>query len=74
VRRTCNKLPDVSVNGHPCSSDRRLPGNANLHLPGREGDYLVMLLDARGVSVAGRARVHPISAGGRVKIPQGVPG
>ena len=52
VRRTRSELPDMSVNGHPCSSDRRLPGNANLHLPGCEGDSLVMLLDARGIEVS----------------------
>ena len=52
VRRTCSELPDVSVNGYPCWSDRRLPGNANLHLPGCEGDSLVMLLDAHGIEVS----------------------
>ncbi|HJE59481.1 MAG TPA: cysteine desulfurase [Nocardiopsis listeri] len=40
-------VPDVVVNGDP---DRRLPGIAHLSFPGCEGDALLMLLDARGVS------------------------
>jgi cysteine desulfurase len=52
VRRTRSKLPDVTLNGLPCTSDRRLPGNANLHLPRCEGDSLVMLLDACGIEVS----------------------
>ena len=42
----------MSPNGYPFTSDRRLRGNANLHLPGCEGDPLVMLLDARGIEVS----------------------
>lgn len=52
VRRTCREVPDVGLNGVPCGSERRLPGNANLHLPGCEGDSVVMLLDARGIEVS----------------------
>ncbi|MGW8435579.1 cysteine desulfurase family protein [Nocardiopsis sp. NPDC055551] len=40
-------VPDVVVNG---DTDRRLPGIAHLSFPGCEGDALLMLLDARGVS------------------------
>ncbi|WP_067605914.1 cysteine desulfurase family protein [Nocardiopsis listeri] len=40
-------VPDAVVNG---DLDRRLPGIAHLSFPGCEGDALLMLLDARGVS------------------------
>ncbi|MBB6118788.1 cysteine desulfurase family protein [Nocardiopsis algeriensis] len=40
-------VPDVVVNGDP---RRRLPGIAHLSFPGCEGDALLMLLDARGIS------------------------
>ncbi|MBR8741348.1 cysteine desulfurase family protein [Nocardiopsis sp. MG754419] len=40
-------VPDVVVNGDPA---RRLPGIAHLSFPGCEGDALLMLLDARGIS------------------------
>ena len=40
-------VPDVVVNGDP---ERRLPGIAHLSFPGCEGDALLMLLDARGIS------------------------
>ena len=44
----------MQLNGPPLD-DRiaggpgRLPGNAHLSFPGREGDALLMLLDARGI-------------------------
>ncbi|MDT0331612.1 cysteine desulfurase family protein [Nocardiopsis lambiniae] len=40
-------VPDVVVNGDPRG---RLPGIAHLSFPGCEGDALLMLLDAKGVS------------------------
>lgn len=40
-------VPDVVVNGSP---GERLPGIAHLSFPGCEGDALLMLLDARGIS------------------------
>ena len=40
-------VPDVVVNG--CTDDR-LPGIAHLSFPGCEGDALLMLLDAHGIS------------------------
>ncbi|WP_116244002.1 cysteine desulfurase family protein [Nocardiopsis sp. FIRDI 009] len=41
------EVPDVVVNGDP---DGRLPGISHLSFPGCEGDALLMLLDARGIS------------------------
>ncbi|WP_304451716.1 cysteine desulfurase family protein [Nocardiopsis sp. YSL2] len=40
-------VADVVVNG---DRDRRLPGISHLSFPGCEGDALLMLLDARGIS------------------------
>ncbi|MFI6574452.1 cysteine desulfurase family protein [Nocardiopsis sp. NPDC050513] len=40
-------VPDVVVNGDP---DGRLPGISHLSFPGCEGDALLMLLDAKGIS------------------------
>ncbi|GAB2493221.1 cysteine desulfurase family protein [Nocardiopsis aegyptia] len=40
-------VSDVVVNG---DRDRRLPGISHLSFPGCEGDALLMLLDARGIS------------------------
>jgi cysteine desulfurase len=40
-------VPDAILNGDP---EVRLPGNAHFSFPGCEGDALLMLLDAQGVS------------------------
>lgn len=40
-------VPDVAVNGDP---EHRLPGISHLSFPGCEGDALLMLLDAKGIS------------------------
>ncbi|WP_017570926.1 cysteine desulfurase family protein [Nocardiopsis halotolerans] len=40
-------VPDVVVNGAP---EHRLPGISHMSFPGCEGDALLMLLDARGIS------------------------
>ncbi|PWV49998.1 cysteine desulfurase family protein [Nocardiopsis sp. L17-MgMaSL7] len=45
--RVRDVVPDVVVNGDP---RLRLPGIAHLSFPGCEGDALLMLLDARGIS------------------------
>jgi cysteine desulfurase len=52
AERVCRSLPGVGLNGYASSAGRRLPGNANLHFPGCEGDSLVMLLDARGIEAS----------------------
>jgi cysteine desulfurase len=44
-------VPDAVLNGDPQSSGR-LPGNAHFSFPGCEGDSLLFLLDAAGVSVS----------------------
>ncbi|WP_022886436.1 cysteine desulfurase family protein [Glaciibacter superstes] len=44
-------VPDAVLNGDPDASGR-LPGNAHFTFPGCEGDSLLFLLDAAGVSVS----------------------
>jgi cysteine desulfurase len=44
-------VPDAVLNGDP-SAAGRLPGNAHFTFPGCEGDSLLFLLDAAGVSVS----------------------
>jgi cysteine desulfurase len=44
-------VPEVIVNGDTrLDGQHRLPGNAHVSFPGCEGDSLLMLLDARGIS------------------------
>jgi cysteine desulfurase len=47
VRRVTEEVAGAQLNGDPRD---RLPGNAHLTFPGCEGDSLLMLLDARGIS------------------------
>ncbi|MCD0448280.1 cysteine desulfurase [Actinocorallia sp. API 0066] len=47
IDRIRAEVPDAVLNGDPAD---RLPGNAHFSFPGCEGDALLMLLDARGVS------------------------
>ena len=47
VERVCAAIPDAVHNGHPTE---RLPGNAHFSFPGCEGDALLLLLDAKGIS------------------------
>jgi len=47
VDRVRAALPDAIVNGDPAD---RLPGNAHFSFPGCEGDALLLLLDAQGIS------------------------
>jgi cysteine desulfurase len=47
VKRVRAAVPDAVYNGDP---DHRLPSNAHFSFPGCEGDALLMLLDAQGVS------------------------
>jgi cysteine desulfurase len=51
VRRVQQVVPEAQLNGDPSSDPaRRLPGNAHFSFPGCEGDSLLLLLDARGIS------------------------
>ncbi|NUT31934.1 MAG: cysteine desulfurase [Hamadaea sp.] len=47
VQRVRAAVPDAVLNGDPAD---RLPGNAHFAFPGCEGDALLMLLDAQGIS------------------------
>jgi len=47
VSRVRAAVPDAIYNGDP---DQRLPANAHFSFPGCEGDALLLLLDAQGVS------------------------
>lgn len=44
-----DRLPDVSINGHP---RQRVPGHLNLWIPEADGESLVLMLDARGIAVS----------------------
>jgi len=47
VARVRAAVPDAIYNGDP---ELRLPGNAHFSFPGCEGDALLLLLDAKGIS------------------------
>jgi cysteine desulfurase len=49
ITRVLAAVPDAVLNGPPPGPDR-LPGNAHFSFPGAEGDALLLLLDARGIS------------------------
>ena len=51
LARLLDRVPDVIINGDTrLDVDHRLPGNAHVSFPGCEGDSLLMLLDAKGIS------------------------
>jgi cysteine desulfurase len=52
ITRACHLEPSIRVGGwwEPGDTTRRLPGNAHLIVPGCDGDSLLYLLDAAGVS------------------------
>jgi cysteine desulfurase len=49
IVRVLAAVPDAVLNG-PRPGPARLPGNAHFSFPGCEGDALLMLLDAKGIS------------------------
>lgn len=49
LRGLRDRLPDVSINGHP---RQRVPGHLNLWIPEADGESLVLMLDARGIAVS----------------------
>ena len=49
IARMLAAVPDAVLNGAP-PGPARLPGNAHFSFPGCEGDALLMLLDAKGIS------------------------
>jgi cysteine sulfinate desulfinase/cysteine desulfurase-like protein len=49
IARLLAAVPDAVLNGAP-PGPARLPGNAHFSFPGCEGDALLMLLDAKGIS------------------------
>jgi cysteine desulfurase len=49
IGRVLAAVPDAVLNGPP-PGPSRLPGNAHFSFPGAEGDALLLLLDARGIS------------------------
>jgi cysteine sulfinate desulfinase/cysteine desulfurase-like protein len=49
IARVLAAVPDAVLNGAP-PGPGRLPGNAHFSFPGCEGDALLMLLDAKGIS------------------------
>jgi len=49
IRQVLAAVPDAVLNGAP-PGEGRLPGNAHFSFPGCEGDALLLLLDAKGIS------------------------
>jgi cysteine desulfurase len=49
VARVLAAVPEAVLNGDP-AREGRLPGNAHFSFPGCEGDSLLLLLDAQGIS------------------------
>ncbi len=49
LRGLRDRLPDVSINGHP---RQRVSGHLNLWIPEADGESLVLMLDARGIAVS----------------------
>ena len=49
LRGLTDRLPDVSLNGHP---RLRVPGHMNVWLPETDGESAVLMLDARGIAVS----------------------
>jgi cysteine desulfurase len=49
IRQVLRAVPDAILNGPEPGPDR-LPGNAHFSFPGCEGDALLLLLDAKGIS------------------------
>jgi len=49
IRQVLAAVPDAVLNGAPPGAGR-LPGNAHFSFPGCEGDALLLLLDAKGIS------------------------
>jgi cysteine desulfurase len=67
---------DIAVGGPwtPGSADDRLPGNVHLLVPGCDGDSLLYLLDAAGVSVStGSACQAGVPQPSHVLLAMGVP-
>ncbi|GAB3678182.1 cysteine desulfurase family protein [Actinocorallia lasiicapitis] len=64
-------VPDAHLNGDPVD---RLPGNAHFTFPGCEGDALLMLLDARGISCStGSACSAGVAQPSHVLLAMGIP-
>ncbi|GAA3197661.1 cysteine desulfurase family protein [Actinocorallia longicatena] len=71
VREVLAAVPDAHLNGDPTG---RLPGNAHFTFPGCEGDALLMLLDARGISCStGSACSAGVAQPSHVLLAMGVP-
>ena len=66
-------VPEAVLRG-PADSSRRLPGNAHFTFPGCDGDSLLFLLDAAGVSVStGSACQAGVPETSHVLLDMGVP-
>ncbi len=50
-----DQIPDLGVNG---SLQNRLPNNINVCLPGRDAEFMVLQLDAKGVCVSSVTSCH----------------
>ena len=47
-KKICAHIPEALVNG---SIEKRLPNNVSISIPGHDGEFLALALDARGIAV-----------------------
>ncbi len=52
ISSVLNKIPGALLNGDPIM---RIPNNMNISIPGIESDYLIIELDAHGISASARS-------------------
>ena len=75
IRRLKEAVPEAVLRGaDPNQTGKRLPGNAHFTFPGCQGDSLLYLLDAKGVSVSvGSACQAGVQETSHVLLAMGVP-
>jgi cysteine desulfurase len=73
IRQVLAAVPDAVLNGAP-PGPGRLPGNAHFSFPGCEGDALLLLLDAKGISCStGSACTAGVAEPSHVLLAMGAP-
>ncbi|MEX0934124.1 MAG: cysteine desulfurase family protein [Candidatus Paceibacterota bacterium] len=56
VKEVLEKIPGTALNG---DSAQRIANNANFYIPGVDNEWLVMLLDARGIAIGSKSACQP---------------
>lgn len=74
IAGVCAAVPDAVLRGSDPTADTRLPGNVHFTFPGCQGDSLVFLLDAAGVSASvGSACQAGVAEVSHVLLAMGIP-